>query len=237
MSENNLDQKLVESIEFTHAALQKQETHALIPKQSLKLFRDLGANDHPLIEYDDSLYTGMIYEAWDQPKCVICTSPFRSLAEHVYLEKGRQPNSVVTFFEQHYGAKLNWKQVSTHMEFHCDFRKVSTSGLDFYAGKEKLISKYKFREYDFALTVVLAELDEIRGMTCNNADLKIRRTLLVDKLTDKLMRLREKRDLAASGMLNIFEILYELFNKLEVESDKQIVLDTITELKEKVASS
>lgn len=50
------------------------------------------------------------------------------------------------------------------MEQHCDLKKISTSGLKNYEQREELIAPWIFREHHLALTALLVELDDVRGL-------------------------------------------------------------------------
>ena len=159
---------------------------------------------------------------------------FRS-AEHVYLENGKKPQSVINYFLTYYDAKLNWPQVSTHMDNHCDFKKIATSGLKSYEQREELIAPWIFREHQLALTALLVELDDVRGMDCSkNNDLKLRRAAMVEKLITKIIMLKDARDNQGIYNINIFEILAKLHEKMESENDKRVIRDEIVALREKI---
>ena len=161
------------------------------PKKPSRMFAHLKEGELPLIPLPQDNMSDISYPQFLEPRCTICTSPFRDLAEHVFLDNGRKVQSVITFFAKHFDAKLNWMQVNTHMEQHCDFKKISTSGLKNYEQREELITPWIFREQQLALTALLVELDDVRGMDCSkNNDLKLRRAAMVEKLISKILYLK-----------------------------------------------
>jgi hypothetical protein len=157
------------------------------------------------------------------------------LVEHVYLDSGKKNQSVIRFFLQYFDAQMNWMQINTHMEQHCDFKKISTSGLKNYEQREELIAPWIFREHQLALTALLVELDDVRGIDCSkNNDMKLKRAAMVEKLISKILQLKEARDNQGIYSINIFEILAALHEKMDSENDKRIIRDEIVNLRNKI---
>lgn len=202
-----------------------------------KMFKDLKEGDKPVTPLPPDSMSDIQYPQFVEPRCSLCTSHFRDLAEHVFLESGKKPQAVIHYFHKYFDAKLNWIQVNTHMEQHCDFKKIATSGLKNYEQREELIAPWIFREQQLALTALLVELDDVRGMDCSkNNDLKLRRAAMVEKLISKILYLKEARDNQGVFAINIFEVLVKLHEKMESETDKRIIRDEIQALKAKIQS-
>lgn len=205
------------------------------PAKPSRMFSSLKEGERPLMPLPPDNMSDISYPQFMEPRCSICTSPFRDMAEHVYLESGKKPQAVMTFFFKYYDAKLNWVQINTHMEQHCDFKKIATSGLKNYEQREELIAPWVFREHQLALTALLVELDDVRGMDCSkNNDLKLRRAAMVEKLVSKILHLKEVRDNQGVFAINVFEILMDLHEVMESESDKRKIRDKIVELRAKI---
>ena len=123
------------------------------------------------------------------------------------------------------------------MENHCDFKKIATSGLKNYEQREELIQPWIFREQQLALTALLVELDDVRGMDCSkNNDMKLKRAAMVEKLITKILYLKESRDNQGVFAINIFDVLVKLHEKMTSEDDKRIIRDEITFLRDKIKS-
>jgi hypothetical protein len=218
----------------------KETVDALIvpddgPKKPSKYFRDLKEGDKPLMPLPPDNMSDISYPQFLEPRCAICTSPFRDLVEHVYLDSGRKNQSVIRFFQQYFDAQMNWMQINTHMEQHCDFKKISTSGLKNYEQREELIAPWIFREHQLALTALLVELDDVRGIDCSkNNDMKLKRAAMVEKLISKILNVKDSRDNRGIFDINIFEILANLHEKMESEADKRIIREEIVALKNKI---
>lgn len=201
------------------------------------LFRDLPENAAPIVALPDDSAADLVYNQQFQEKCSICNSPWRTRAEHVYLENGKKVMPVIKFFERHFNARLNHTQVATHMDNHCIFRNVSVSGLLNYEHQEEMVAPWKFREFDLALTAMLVELDDIRGMDVNrNKDMLMKRATLVEKLIARIIDIKSRRDDAALNAINIFEVLSELHDSMEVPGDKQRIRDKVKELRLKLST-
>jgi hypothetical protein len=200
-----------------------------------RMFSELKENDKPIIPLPPDSMSDISYPQFLEPRCTICTSPFRDLAEHVFLESGKKPQSVINFFHKHYDAKLNWVQINTHMEQHCDFKKIAVSGLKNYEQREELVAPWIFREHQLALTALLVELDDVRGMDCSkNNDMKLKRANMVEKLISKILYLKEQRDNQGVFAINVFETLMELHEEMESEADKRKIREKIVHLREKI---
>ena len=218
----------------------KETVDALIipdegPKKASKMFRDLKEGDKPLTPLPPDNMSDISYPQFMEPRCAICTSPFRDLVEHVYLDSGRKNQSVIRFFQQYFDAQMNWMQINTHMEQHCDFKKISTSGLKNYEQREELIAPWIFREHQLALTALLVELDDVRGIDCSkNNDMKLKRAAMVEKLISKILNVKDSRDNRGIFDINIFEILANLHEKMESEADKRIIREEIVALRNKI---
>ena len=212
------------------------ETDSLIEvKPKIKLFAELKFDEQPVVPLPQDTFIDVYYPQLTETRCSICSSPFRTLAEHVYLESGKKPQATIKFFEKHFNARLNWAQVKTHMDAHCDFRKVSVSGLKGYEQREEMIAPWVFREHQLALIALMTELDEVRGIDCGkNNELKLKRSAMVEKLIARIMDLKEKRDNAGVLALNIFEILINLHEKLVCSEDKRIVSIEIKILRDRL---
>jgi hypothetical protein len=199
------------------------------------MFSMLKEGEKPLAPVPPDNMSDISYPQFIEPRCSICTSAFRDIAEHVYLESGKKPQAVINYFFKYYDAKLNWVQINTHMENHCDFKKIATSGLKNYEQREELIAPWIFREHQLALTALLVELDDIRGMDCTkNNDMKLRRAAMVEKLISKILHLKEARDNQGIFAINVFEILMDLHEDMESETDKRKIRDKIVQLKAKI---
>ena len=218
----------------------KETVDALIvpdegPKKPSKYFRDLKEGDKPLMPLPPDNMSDISYPQFLEPRCAICTSPFRDLVEHVYLDSGRKNQSVIRFFQQYFDAQMNWMQINTHMEQHCDFKKISTSGLKNYEQREELIAPWIFREHQLALTALLVELDDVRGIDCSkNNEMKLKRAAMVEKLISKILNVKDSRDNQGIYNINIFEILANLHEKMETEADKRIIREEIVALRNKI---
>ena len=218
----------------------KETVDALIvpdegPKKPSKYFRDLKEGDKPLMPLPPDNMSDISYPQFLEPRCAICTSPFRDLVEHVYLDSGRKNQSVIRFFQQYFDAQMNWMQINTHMEQHCDFKKISTSGLKNYEQREELIAPWIFREHQLALTALLVQLDDVRGIDCSkNNEMKLKRAAMVEKLISKILNVKDSRDNQGIYNINIFEILANLHEKMASESDKRIIREEIVALRNKI---
>jgi hypothetical protein len=197
---------------------------------SLVLFSSLRPDVKPVKDYKLNTH-GIEYPQYFSARCAICNSPHRELLEHVFVDKNKNINAVIKFFEVHYNAKLNWSQVKQHLKFHCDMNKIETPGLLDYEDDSEII-KWKFREYELALVATLKELDDVRGMSAKTFDEQTKKTQLIDRLTTKLLQIKQQRDELGINLPNVFDVLYQLHEMMHSEDDKRIIREKVKELKE-----
>jgi len=195
------------------------------------LFSSLKHDAVPLVPYDISI-GGLEYNQKYEPKCAICNSPHRNLVEYVFINSGKNVQAVINFFQKHYNAKLNWPQVSLHLKRHCDLTQITTSGLVNLTQRDQELAKWKYREHELALVIILVEIDEVRGMSCRTPDEILKRATMMEKLSRQLLLIKEKRDDVSLGLPNVFEVLYELHEKMLSDDDKRIIRQKVKELQQ-----
>lgn len=198
------------------------------------LFSSLKADAQPLVPYKLNV-SGIEYPQLFSPKCAICNSPHRTLLEHVYIDSGKKVNTTLKFFEKHFNARLNWAQVKQHVKYHCDFNKIETPGLLDYEDREEEMRRWKFREYELAQIAILTEMNDVRGMQCRTNEEIMKRANIIEKLSGKLLQIKEKRDDNSLGLPNVFEVLHDLHNAMKDEEDKRIIREKVRELKQAIA--
>jgi len=71
------------------------------PKKPSRMFAHLKEGEIPLVPLPQDNMSDISYPQFVEPRCTICTSTFRDLAEHVYLETGKKAQSVINFFAKH----------------------------------------------------------------------------------------------------------------------------------------
>ncbi len=205
-----------------------------LSREDMVLFSSLKADAKPIKPYELGV-SGIDYPQFFSSKCAICNSPHRQLLEYVYIECGKKVNTTIKFFEEHYGAKLNWTQVKQHTKFHCDFNKIETPGLLDYEGREDELNRWKYREFDLAETAILTEINDVRGIPAKNADEILKRSSMIEKLTRQLLIIKEKRDDNILKLPNVFEVLHDLHNMMVDDEDKRIIREKAKVLKDSIS--
>jgi hypothetical protein len=198
------------------------------------LFSSLKSDSKPVVPYNLNVH-GIEYPQLYSPKCAICNSPHRTLLEHVYIDCGKKVNTTIRFFEKHFLARLNWTQVSQHIKYHCDLNKIETPGLLHYEDREGELSRWKYREFELAETMILMEINDVRGIVARNPDEILKRASMIEKLTGKLLLIKEKRDDNSLGLPNVFEVLHELHEKVTTDEDKRIIREKAMSLKQSIS--
>jgi len=225
MSIEKASEAVIKNIILDNDASQKVD-----PEDGLVMFSSLRADVTPIKDYKINTH-GIDYPKYYSAKCAICNSPHRELLEHVYVDKNKNIRATVKFFENHFNAKLNWAQVKHHLKYHCDMNKIETPGLLDYDGDDEDVIKWKFREYELALIATLKELNDIRGLTTKSFDEQAKKTQLIDRLTTKLIQIKQHRDDLGVNLPNVFEVLYQVHELMVSEDDKRIIREKVKELK------
>jgi hypothetical protein len=200
-------------------------------EKSLVLFRDLTKDSQPINPRPELSLGEYKYTQRHEPKCVICTSHLRNELEHIYIESSQSPQTVIRYFEEIYGAKLNYRQVRTHCENHCRLNTIYNSGLENYKQRSAELSDWMFRETQLALTALMIEIDDIRGMDLgNNPDKRIKRAAQIERLVSKMYDISKERDAKLSQNINVVDVLHDLHSKMMYPEDKKIVNAKIEEI-------
>jgi hypothetical protein len=236
---NEQDSK-TQLVEVKNISLTEHAELTLVPADAPILipFRELKDNAIPLLDLPPDPCPDIYYpNTYVEPKCVICTSPWRSRVEHEFISQGQKANRVKTFFEKYFGAKLTWESISTHMHFHCDLSKIQQDGQLYYQHREDDLSLYKYREDDLALIALTDQLYEIKGMTCKSADLKLKRASAIANITKQIKEIKKDRDNSgAMQNINFFKILMDIHDKMHFEEDKAVIRNAVKELREQLMS-
>jgi len=78
-----------------------------IPVEQRKYIKNLTGNETPLHPLPPDPYEGVTYVVFHEPKCSICSSPYRTQLEPVFLANGESPSAVAQYFWYHYGVMVN----------------------------------------------------------------------------------------------------------------------------------
>lgn len=212
----------------------------LVPVTEVTLisFRDLTADSVPIIPLPPDPCPDLHYpNSYVEHKCVICNSPWRVRLEHEFISQGQKANRVKTFFERHFGAKITWESISTHMTHHCDLSKIQQDGMLYYQHREDDLSIYKFREDDLALMALTDQLFELKGMTCKSTDAKMKKASVMAALTKQISQIKKDRDNSGSLQnINFFKVLMDIHDKMLYEEDRQVVRAVVKQLREQLMS-
>jgi hypothetical protein len=178
------------------------------------------------------------YEVRHQPKCKLCNSPFRERAEHVYLASAKRPQAVVNFFLEFFNTKVTHGCVDVHMNNHCAFHEIKKRGLDTIDQRTEDLFKYQFREKEIVSKGLLILIDEIQGVECDrNPELAFKKVAALDKIYGRLLAIQKERDELGMQILDVFNILEEIYNAMPSEETRLIVWDKIQDVKQQLLSS
>jgi len=228
-----------------HTALQKMDFNGkyLIDmpadRGELTLLSKLPPNFQPLEPLPQDPMADLYYPQKVMSSCTMCKTPWRTIAEHVYLDQGRKPQSVVLFFKRYFNARVTWECVDTHMKNHCDLRRIGSSGLKNLELRQDDMLTWQYRELELAITGILAEIDDIRGMedSRERPELRIKKSLLLRNLYKDLVGMQQIREDTIKNSVNIFTVLHDIYFSLSDAASKQIIANKVQEIKEQLSKS
>lgn len=238
MSENNkLEDDINDvDIEVDYGLVALEDDYIKGDEKKVKYLPDLKIDDPPLVPLPEDTMGEIKYAIFYEKKCNLCTSPFRQRAEHVYLESGKKKNRVTVFFAHHFGVRVNYECISSHMENHCDFTKITTSGLKTLSNRDEEFSLWRYRERDLAITGLLTEVDDLRGLDLTKKpDMALKRAVILTKIYGDLSRIQKERDEVGSANINIFKVLLEIHDSLPHDTCKQIVVNAVQKLRKEIS--
>jgi hypothetical protein len=193
-----------------------------------RLLSELPAGFKPIKEIPSDDLVDVYYEQKFEARCTLCKSPFKTLAEHVYLNNGWKPHAVMAFFKEYFNARVSWDCVDAHMKRHCDFSKLGASGLKKLALRQDNMFLWQYREMDLAISGILDEIDEIKGMNVEKRpDLKMKQATLLRTLYRDLVDVTQKRDEASTGTINIQKLLMEIWAEMPNEESKAVIIKKV----------
>lgn len=199
-------------------------------------FSQLAADAVPYFDLPPDTLVDVYYATMHEPRCQVCKSPYRTIAEHVFLSNGQRPQAVVNYFLKHYGAYVSWEAVAKHMRTHCNLEDVVQSGLKMITLREDELGSYLHREKELAITGILMQIDAVQAMACkNNHELQLKKADMIRKLFESVNKLRKERDEDVSNVLNPFTILARIMNELTDEPSKDIVRKIIKETRQELS--
>jgi hypothetical protein len=199
--------------------------------KDLCLMSKLPPDAKPLKPLPPDPLADVIYKQFMEPKCVVCRSPYRTVAEHVYLENARRPNAVVNFFAEYLGARIIWESVDTHMKRHCDLSHITTPGLKKIESSNEANVRWQYRELELAMALVTDEIDELKGINVKDISLRIKLSQQLEKLSRNLVDMSKLRDEKLStGNISILAILKDIWDEIECANCKLVIQRKVKEL-------
>ena len=195
----------------------------------------------PLLDIPPDSLGDIYYQTRYEPRCVLCRAPgnLRERSEHWFIENAFKPASVCNFFMRYFGAKVSWECVSTHMAEHCiNLQNYNKCGLKSISMRRDEIAQWKYRELELVIDTLLLELDEVKGLDIKKSpELFLKKSQRVESITKSLREATKQRDEAGTEVVNVFEILKDLFERLTDPGSKVILRDYVKELRAKLAEA
>lgn len=196
------------------------------------LLRHLPEGAKPIKELPVDPVSDILYDQRNEPRCVLCQSSYRTLAEHVYIYNNEKAHAVMAFFLEYFNARVSWEGVKTHMTKHCDFSKLARSGLKMYGAQNENIAVWEYRENELAMRMLLNAIDDLQGLRLEKrVDLKLKQVDLIRKLAEDLINIKEKRDQAQSKSVDWMQHMSNMWTKVTDPTAKSIILAEIAEIK------
>lgn len=204
-------------------------------------FEQLNGNEESLEEIPTYFKNDEVeYSIIAHPSCKICSSPYRTIAENVYLKTNKTVVRVQQFFKKYYGAYLSTDVIRNHMSKHCDFRNISVSGLQYLKNKADEYNPWNFREIDLSIALIMEQVDVVQGLDVGKTTKSIlQKSNVLKDLAKQLAELKKVQDQLVynSDEINIMDILLTMHEKMETENDKRVIIDAIRNIREKITNA
>lgn len=199
-------------------------------------FAKLTGYEHPIKKIpEDYLDNEFTYPKRHEGRCTLCQSTHRDMAELVYLRSNKNVSSVVKFFEEYFAAHVTWPCVSTHMQRHCDFSKISVEGLAQLTISQDQHMAWYGRENQLATTILMNQIDQVEGLEISNKPtLVLEKARVLRDLAIKLDELARARDERALNSINIFEVLQDLYNNIKDSKSKDVIRQKLFQIRSKL---
>lgn len=205
---------------------------SLIDNNSVVLFASLNGNEKPNAEIPSWYTLDIEYNIRFKDNCNLCKSPYRSLAEGIYIQENRHPQAVVRFFLQYFNARISWASVDSHMKAHCDLSRVSLSGIKHLIARRDEFGIFTYRTLELARIGLLTEIDDIRGMDLNNKPiLMMKRSVILKDLYNALTEVDVKMQEEEKKGIDIFKVLSDLYQSINDTNSREMIKQKLIELR------
>jgi hypothetical protein len=204
------------------------------PRQLNRTFRSLAEvdpNDTPLVDWEDPC-PEIVYESPQaQPRCLLCKSHLRKELEHVYFGNKKNYMAVVRHLQDRWGVRYSWDAVKQHMDNHVYFDSVGTSGIGEIVGAMHDQRPIEWMTLDICYHGTLQQIDRVKGApTQRNFKSEERKASLLSKLFRDLEYFHEKRASMRTNIIDVGQVLKELYDALTDVQSKRIVAQKLAEI-------
>lgn len=230
MAENK-DKQVVNSIVVPGMRKTFRDT----PVEQRKYIQNLTGDETPLHPLPPDPYEGVTYVVFHEPKCSICSSPYRTQLEHVYLSNGESPSAVSQYFWHHYGVMVNPAAIKQHMNKHCMLSEIITSGLAQLQKRAEEFDWWRLRRSELVITGLLSQIDRIEGIrTKGNPELELKKSAEMRALLASYSTAQKQFEEEASEVISVRNVLSDIMNLLTHEESKEIIRKYVNDLRSKI---
>lgn len=230
MAENK-DKKVVSSIVVPGM----RKAFRDLPVEQRKYIQDLNGDEQPLHPLPPDPYDGVTYVVFHEPKCSICSSPYRTQLEHVFLANGESPSAVSQYFWHYYGVMVNPAAIKQHMTKHCVLNEITTSGLAQLQRRAEEFDWWRLRRSELVITGLLSQIDRIEGIrTKGHPELELKKSAEMRALLASYSTAQKQFEEEANEVISVRHVLADIMNLLTDESSKEIIRKYVNELRTKI---
>ncbi|MBS1722389.1 MAG: hypothetical protein JSS66_05220 [Armatimonadetes bacterium] len=206
-----------------------------VPVDKRKYIQDLTGNETPLEPLPPDPFEGVMYPTFHENKCAICSSPYRTKVEHVFLANGESPAAVAHYFWRYYGAMVNPVAVKHHMHKHCVLTEIISSGLSMLQKRAEEFDWWRLRRSELVITGLLAQIDRIEAIrTKNQPDLELKKSAEMRALLAAYSQAQKQFEEESTEVMSVQHILADLMNLIQDEASKDIIRSYVRELRQKI---
>jgi hypothetical protein len=206
-----------------------------LPVEQRKYIQDLKGDEQPFYPLPPDPYDGVTYVTFHEPKCSICSSPYKTQLEHVFLANGESPSAVSQYFWYYYGVMVNPAAIKQHMNKHCVLNEITTSGLAQLQKRAEEFDWWRLRRSELVITGLLSQIDRIEGIrTKGNPDLELKKSSEMRALLASYSTAQKQFEEEANEVISVRHVLADIMNLLTDESSKEIIRKYVNDLRTKI---
>lgn len=231
MTGQNKDNQVVSSIQMPGVRQQFRN----LPVEQRRYIQDLKGDEQPLMPLPPDPFEGVTYHTFHEARCSICSSPYRTQLEHVFLSQGESAKAVSDYFWIHYGVMVNPAAVKQHMSKHCVLTDITPSGLAQLQKRSEEFDWWKLRRNELVIPGLLSQIDRVEAIrTKGQPELELKKSAEMRALIAAYNAAQKQFEEEASEIISVQHILADIMNVVQDETSKEAIRQYVKSLRQKI---